>query len=247
MLNDLKGVIDPILAEANVTAERFKVIAVQLMSAGCIMREENVSEKAMYDEAVRIDSLLHDYFAVVGLTLHHDSVNYEFRLYPPGAVAPGVNMVDESPEGTASIRQRLPIDVVAATLALRCLYEERMQRGLIETSGEALVTLEDLSATLSTQLRRPLPVNQTDKMSLLNELKKLRVIRLTPNFTVQDPDGFIAIRGGILTLVSNDALNNALEAMASADSQDNAAAVAEASTEAAATAPEALQEEPPAA
>lgn len=210
MSGTINSVIEPQLTEANIPPERFKVLAIQLLANGCLMREEGGAEKGMYDDALRVAALLHDYFSVIGMTLHHDMSTEVFRLYPPGAEAPGVTMVDETAEGTASIRQRIPADTVAALLALRCLFEEKLQRGAIETSGEALVTLEDLSATMNTQLRRPLPTNATDKTALLNDLKRLRVIRLSSTFSVQDPDAFIGIRPHVTTYVSNSALENAL-------------------------------------
>lgn len=216
MSQAIKEVIDPILDGASVTKERFRAIGIYLLSHGVIMREESPVEKALYDEARRIDDMLYDYFSVLGLTLHHDVNQEVIRLYPPGATVAGVTMVEESGEGTASIRARVSTDVVAATLALRCLYEERLQRGTIDSNGEAVVTLEDLSACMNTQLRRPLPTNATDKQAILADLRRLRVIRLSPTFLVQDPEAYIAVRPEVLYLVNNEALENALAGQAEA-------------------------------
>lgn len=198
------------LSQAGISSERFRAISAHLMSLGILIREEDKSEQGLYDDARRIESVLFDSLAAFGMTLHHDLDMQTFRLYPPGASAVGVTMVDEGGDGTKGMRQRLSQDFVAAALALRSLYEERLHRGAVGANGEALITLEDLSACMSGQLRRSLPATQGGKTDLIAELKRNRMIRTNSSFTVQDPDAFLAIRPYIVHLVSNDALSAAV-------------------------------------
>ena len=83
--------------------------------------------------------------------------------------------------------------------------------GDIQPQGEALVNFEEIAATMQTQLKRPLPNGMGDKMALLAELKRHRLLSYTAEFSISDEDALLAIRPTILGIVSNDALSAALE------------------------------------
>ena len=74
------------LAEANLTTERFREIATRLLSYGALVRDEDRTEQLLYDDARRLESLLSEYFEIVGMLLYHDINAQFFRLYAPGAV-----------------------------------------------------------------------------------------------------------------------------------------------------------------
>jgi hypothetical protein len=78
-------------------------------------------------------------------------------------------------------------------------------------SGEVLTRFEELSATLQTQLKRALPPTNIERQRLLNDLKRHRLIRLAPNFSMDDEDALLAIRPTILGIISDDMLEAALE------------------------------------
>ena len=111
-----------------------------------------------------------------------------------------------------SLRARVSPDFVATALALRFLYQSKLNNGDIQSQGEALISFEELAATMQTQLKRSLPVGSTDKMALLAELKRRRLLRYAAGFTIADEDALLAIRPTILGIVSNDALAAALYA-----------------------------------
>ncbi|RYG14759.1 MAG: DUF4194 domain-containing protein [Burkholderiales bacterium] len=198
------------LAREGITMDRFKELVVRLMSHGVVVRDEDRTEQAVYDDSRRVEKLLSDYFSVAGLYLHHDLTGHFFRLYPPGAVIDGVP--EDPNEPVPAMRARVSVNFVAAALALRFLYQEKLNQGYVDAQGEALVSFDDVAATLQTQLKRALPEGAAERMSLLAELKRHRLLRYSASFSIADQDAYLAIRPLILGIVSNEALANALEA-----------------------------------
>ncbi|MCD5329362.1 DUF4194 domain-containing protein [Chromobacterium piscinae] len=198
------------LALANIKPDRFREIINRLMAYGAIVREEDRVEQLLYDDARRAEGLLEDYFDIAGFRLHHDSNNQFYRLYVAGAVVDG--LPEDILEPTPSLRARVSPDFVAMALALRFLYQNKLNMGDIQPQGEALVNFEEIAATMQTQLKRPLPSGMGDKMALLAELKRHRLLSYTAEFSISDEDALLAIRPTILGIVSNDALSAALEA-----------------------------------
>ncbi|MGG1950235.1 DUF4194 domain-containing protein [Ralstonia solanacearum] len=198
------------LALANIKPDRFREIINRLMAYGAIVREEDRVELLLYDDARRVEGLLEDYFDIAGFRLHHDNNNQFYRLYVAGAVVDG--LPEDILEPTPSLRARVSPDFVAMALALRFLYQNKLNTGDIQPQGEALVSFEEIAATMQTQLKRPLPNGMGDKMALLAELKRHRLLSYTAEFTISDEDALLAIRPTILGIVSNDALSAALEA-----------------------------------
>jgi hypothetical protein len=198
------------LALANIKPDRFREIINRLMAYGAIVREEDRVEQLLYDDARRVEGLLEDYFDIAGFRLHHDSNNQFYRLYVAGAVVDGLS--EDPLEPTPSLRARVSPDFVAMALALRFLYQNKLNSGDIQPQGEALVSFEEIAATMQTQLKRPLPNGMGDKMALLAELKRHRLLSYTAEFSISDEDALLAIRPTILGVVSNDALSAALEA-----------------------------------
>lgn len=197
------------LAIANMPYERFRELLTRLMAYGVLVRDEDQTEQLLYDDARRVQSLLSDYFDVAGLYLHHDVNSQFFRLYGPGAVVDGVPEDDREP--VSGLKARVSADFVAVALALRFLYQERLNQGHIGTNGEALVMFEDIAATLQTQLKRQLPSGSGEKLALLKELRRHRLLRFSSNFEIANADAYLAIRPTILGVISNDALAAALE------------------------------------
>lgn len=198
------------LAVANIKPERLREIISRLFAYGIVVREEDRTEQLLYDDARRIEALLEDYFDVAGFLLHHDTTNQFYRLYAPGAVVDG--LPEDTLEPVPSLRARVSPDFVAAALALRFLYQNKLNSGDIQPQGDALIGFEELAATMQTQLKRPLPNSSTEKMSLLAELRRHRLLTYSSTFTISDEDALLSIRPTILGVVSNDALTAAMDA-----------------------------------
>lgn len=191
--------------------DRFREVVTRLFAYGIVVRDEGGVEALYYDDARRMETLLSEYFGLAGFFLHHDSKAEFFRLYAPGAEAPGIT--PEGGEPLPSLRAKLSPDFVAAALALRFLYQKGLLDGgaHLTDEGEVLIRFEELAATLQAQLKRPLPESAGDKDRLLRELRRHRLIRLSSTFSMSDEDSLIAIRQTILGIISEDALASALE------------------------------------
>ncbi len=194
---------------ANIKPDRFREILTRLMAYGAIVRDEDRVEQLLYDDARRVESLLEDYFDIAGFRLHHDNNNQFYRLYVAGAVVDGLH--EDTLEPTPSLRARVSPDFVAMALTLRFLYQNKLNTGDIQPQGEVLVSFEEIAATMQTQLKRSLPSGMGDKMALLAELKRHRLLSYAAEFSISDEDALLAIRPTIVGIVSNDALSAALE------------------------------------
>ncbi|KWC42254.1 hypothetical protein WL51_03725 [Burkholderia ubonensis] len=206
---NLSSVIRDQLALINMKQERFRELLIRLFSYGVIVRDEDRTEQALYDDARRIQQLLEDYFDLAGFLLHHDTTNQFYRLYAPGAVVDG--LPEDTLEPVPSLRARVSTDFVAAALALRFLYQNKLNSGDIQPQGEVLISFEDLAVALQAQLKRSLPNGVTEKMQLLAELRKHRLLSYSTTFSIADEDALLAIRPTILGIVSNDAMTAALD------------------------------------
>lgn len=200
------------LEAAGLKKDRFQELVTRLFAYGIVVRDEDGVEQRIYDDARRIEGLLTEYFGLAGFYLHHDLKGEFFRLYAPGAQAPGITPEDVEP--VPSLRARVTPDFVAAALALRFLYQKGLTDGGkdLTDEGEVLIRFDELAATLQTQLKRPLPESVVERDKLLRELKRHRLIRLSPTFSMSDEDALIAIRQTILGIISENALSAALEA-----------------------------------
>lgn len=207
---NISTVVREQLAVANMKSERFREIITRLLAYGVIIRDEDRTEQLLYDDARRVETMLEAYFDVAGLLLHHDATNQFYRLYAPGAVVDG--LAEDIYESIPSLRARVSTDFVAAALALRFIYQNKLNNGDIQPQGEALIGFEELAITLQTQLKRPLPATLIEKKSLLAELRRHRLLSFSSSFSIEDEDALLAIRPTILGVVSNDALTAALDA-----------------------------------
>jgi hypothetical protein len=207
---NISSLIHEQLALANLKQERFREILTRLLASGAIVRDEDRTEQLLYDDARRVENLLEDYLDIAGFRLHHDSTNQFYRLYVAGAVVDGLS--EDVYEASPALRARVTPDFVAMALALRFLYQNKLNAGDIQPQGEVYVSFEELAATMQTQLKRQLPNSMGDKMALLAELKRHRLLRYSAEFAISDEDALMAIRPTILGIVSNEALSAALDA-----------------------------------
>lgn len=207
---NISTVVREQLSVANMKNERFREIITRLLAYGVIVRDEDRIEQLLYDDARRVEAMLEEYFDVAGLLLHHDATNQFYRLYAPGAIVDG--LPEDIYEPVPSLRARVSTDFVAAALALRFIYQNKLNNGDIQPQGEALIGFEELAITLQTQLKRPLPTTLIEKKSLLAELRRHRLLSFSSSFSIEDEDALLAIRPTILGIVSNDALTAALDA-----------------------------------
>ena len=183
-----------------VSRRRFAEICNRLLAAGILWRDYSKPEQSLYDDATLAEELLREWFDVLGFALTHDVDANLMRLYPPGDD-------QENEDGVKRLRARLSKDVVAAALGLRFLYTEALtgKRELI--NQELAISLEELSQTLVSLLGTTLPASAAERVQLLRELRKHRLVRFREGDTgFGQMEMLLSVLRPILSFVSDEAL-----------------------------------------
>ncbi|CAM4066514.1 DUF4194 domain-containing protein [Roseateles saccharophilus] len=183
-----------------VPRRRFAEICNRLLAAGILWRDYSKPEQALYDDATLVEELLREWFDVLGFALTHDVDANLMRLYPPGDD-------QEDEDGVKRLRARLSKDVVAAALGLRFLYTEALtgKRELI--NQELAISLEELSQTLVTLLGTTLPASTAERVQLMRELRKHRLVRFREGDAgFGQMEMLLSVLRPILSFVSDEAL-----------------------------------------
>jgi hypothetical protein len=197
-----------------ITPARFTELAGRLLATGVLWREYSGPEEAAYDDAEQCEELLREYFAATQFVLTHDVDATLFRLYPPGEAGDG----DE--DGVKRLKARLSRDFVAAAIALRFLYTEALT-GKREMVNQVLtISLEELSETMVSLLAHGLPNAAADRLSLLRELRKHRIVRFNDSEGAGSMEMLLNVLRPVMSYVSDEALDEALRAVAAAGQQD---------------------------
>lgn len=188
----------------NVSMDRFTELAGKLLATGVVWRGFSKPDADAYDDAAQCEQLLRETFAALGFVLTHDPDATIFRLYPPGDSGEG----DE--EGVKRLRARLSRDFVAAAIALRFLYTEALT-GKRELVNEVLtISLEELSQAVVSLLAHQLPATVADRLSLLRDLRKHRLIRFNDGDGAGGMEMLLNVLRPIMSFVSDEALDDSL-------------------------------------
>ena len=198
MTETLHDVLIERLSATPVTLEGFRAIVTRLYAMGTLMRDESSSEGRLYDDAVRVEPILHEYFGLLGFRLVHTSQFNYFRLYPPGMAVEG-----EEGEAVRRLRHRLTKDFAAMVLALRHLYTNARDAGDLNELGECPVSLEEINTTLATLLRMEKPGQKQARLDIYRELRVQKIARFPQNFEGETADTMLSIRPGVLDFVSD--------------------------------------------
>lgn len=221
MLSSLTQVIENRLATeglGHVKPMRFAELAGRLLANGVLWRDWSRPEAALYDDAGQCEQLLREWFACMGFVLIHDVDARIIRLYPPGESGD-----DEEGEGLKRLRSRLSRDFVAAIIALRFLYTEALtgRRPLVDE--RLAISLEELSQAVVSLLAHKLPASASERMSLLRELRKHRVVHFIEADDAGSMDMGLAVLRPVMSFVSDEAMEDALRLAGSkvAPAQEN--------------------------
>lgn len=190
----------------NIRPARFAELTGRLLASGVLWRDWSRPEAALYDDAVQCEQLLREWFACAGFVLTHDADARILRLYPPGDAGAG----DEEEEGVKRLRSRLSRDFVAAVIALRFLYTEALtgKRPLVDE--RLAVSLEELSQAVVQLLAHKLPASATDRLVLLRELRKHRIVHFVEGDDAASMEMGLAVLRPVMSFVSDEALEDAL-------------------------------------
>ena len=114
------------------------------------------------------------------------------------------------------LKARLSRDFVAAAIALRFLYTEALT-GKRELINEVLViSLEELSQSVVSLLAHQLPSSVADRLSLLRDLRKHRIVRFNDGEGAGGMEMLLSILRPVMSYVSDEALEDALALAAQA-------------------------------
>lgn len=184
---------------------RFAELAGRLLASGVVWRDHSRPEAALYDDALQCEQLLREWFACIGFVLAHDSDARLLRLYPPGESGQ-----DDEEDGVRRLRARLSRDFVAAVIGLRFLYTEALtgRRPLVDE--RLTISLEELSQTMVSLLAHRLPASASERMVVLRDLRKHRVLHFVEGDDAGDMQMGLAVLRPVMSFVSDEALEDAL-------------------------------------
>lgn len=187
-----------------VTPDRFGELVGRLLASGVVWRDYSGSDGDLYDDAVQCEQLLREYAGAMHFILTHDVDANLFRLYPPG------EGLEPDGDGVKRLKARLSRDFVACSIALRFLYTEALT-GKREMVNQVLtVSLEELSQTVVSLLAHQLPTSMVERVSLLRDLRKHRIIRFNDSDSAGSMDTLLNILRPVMSYVGDEALSDAL-------------------------------------
>lgn len=204
----LNETLDLLLEETPVDHRRFADIVARLYASGTLMREDSARQARLFDDALRINDLLVDYFSLAGFRLIYNREFQYYRLLPPSPAA----QEDEDEGHVGRLRARLTGMFPALLLVLRHLYQVKMDSGDLTDKAEALVLLLDVQQAYVDLLHREWPGSRQTRIDAYQELSVQKLVSLPDAWRNEVEDMVFAIRPTLLDFVSEAWLKAAREA-----------------------------------
>lgn len=206
-MNSFLQMLTPVLQQEGVSTDRFSDLLLRLLDYGVLCRTDSQTEQQYYDLYVRVESIVADYFELIGVRLLHDSRFGFVRVIPPGASVPGVEDVSDTPFN-GGLRARMNQQDVALVLVLRAEYDKALGEGQIDELGCVRISLEAVAIALKNLLKRTLPENITERRAAFRRLRQLRLIDYSGEEGLDSDDAWMKIRPIIISFVSADVLES---------------------------------------
>lgn len=199
MSESLSETLDLLLQFTGISPERFGYLVQQLLAQGSVARGDSQAQDRLYDDAVRCQATLRDYFSCTGFRLVHSDRFTCFRLYPP-APADG----EDAEEMARGLRARPSSAFSAYALVLRHLYQKRLDVG---DNGELLLSRSEIDQGLVDLLDMAPPATATLRKETYKTLRAQRLVRLPEGGLEEETeDTIFAIRPLILEYVTESQL-----------------------------------------
>ena len=193
------------LSELGVSPDEFSELLIRLLDFGVLCRDESQIESLLYDRYLQCSELVEGYLAVIKIRIQHDSRFSFVRIFPPGAVVPGMADDDHS-AFNSGFRQRPSQQEVALILVLRVEYEKALRDGQVDDKGCVMLALEGLAIAYKNLLKRPLPDTASERKGLFKRLRQLRLIRYNAEHELDFAEGWISIHPSITRFVNDEVL-----------------------------------------
>lgn len=193
------------LKELQISQEEFSELIIRLLDYGVITRDESQIEGMLYDRYTRCADLIEDYLSIAKIRIQHDRKFCYVRLFPPGAVVPGM-ADDEHSAFNSGFRVKPTQQEVAVILTLRVEYEKSLREGLVDDKGCVTIAIESLAIALKNLLKRSLPEISGERKLIFKRLKQLRLIQFSIDADLDSSESWISIQPGITSFVSDDTL-----------------------------------------
>jgi len=171
-----------------------------------INRDESQIEATLYDRYIQCAEWVEAYLSVMHVTIQHDRKFCFVRVYPPGAVVPGMLSPDDVPFNQG-LRTKPSQQEVAVILVLRVEYEKALREGQIDEKGCVMLPLESLAIALKNLLKRALPDSQNERKAIFRHLRQLRLISFNHESDLDLEDSWLKIQPAITSFVSDEVLS----------------------------------------
>jgi hypothetical protein len=199
-------ILDEKLGELSISHDEFSELVIRLLDYGVINRDESNVESTLYDRFVACSDLVSEYLSVLKVTIQHDSQFRFIRVYPPGAIVPGIQSYDELPFSNG-FRVKPSQQDIAVILVLRVEYEKALREGDVDEKGSVLLSLEGLTIALNNLLKRSLPESQSDRNAIFKRLRQLRLIKFNSESDLDSEDSWFSIQPAVMSFVSENVLS----------------------------------------
>src|SRR5581483_11946932 len=194
----LSETVELLLDRTGVSPERFAYLVQQLLAQGSLARGDSQAQDRLYDDAVRCQETLRDYFGCTGFRLSHSERFTCVRLYPP-APADG----EDAEEIARGLRARPSSAFSAYALVLRHLYQKHLDVGDVEDNGDLLLSRAEIEQGLADLLDMLPPAAATFRKETYKTLRAQRLVRLPEGGVEEETEEMIfAIRPLILEYVT---------------------------------------------
>ena len=201
------GASEEQLNKLNISLSEFSELVIRLLDYGVITRDESQVESILYDRYLQCSEVLEEYLSIMRVIIQHDRKFCFIRVFPPGAIVPGVQSVDDAPFN-GGFRDKPSQQDVAVILVLRVEYEKALREGQVDEKGCVMISLESLAIALKNLIKRPLPENQGDRKAIFRHLRQLRLIKFNSELDLDSEESWLSIQPSITSFVSDEVLRH---------------------------------------